>query len=403
MYMEFCIINNVEITVKNERSKAIVQKVKIHNKATRNMVEGIMRFLLGNFTKSYLLDDIQYDENTSKKYVPCYMGFGVGGIEYTIENGKMKQSMLNDYLYVPKFNPEWNSYVEYKSNKLVNEIIGVRTKIGGGNKGITDTFTDIYGKYIKTGSRDNESEMDSVMFYCKVEPGTLQDATVGVDRYGFAKRQICVSEIGMFPSGISGSCDMLSHVKLCNYKVYSGGDFEGEYTSDVPLKLINGFLAFQVPKDMESESGVVSTCIARGTFRVLNENDEVILTDKEGFATDASETKGYIYNQSEEIVGLVDYEHGVLRLYNPYTETMDVKVSYATKVNVPVKSNALYITDEDSIEVRWVITLAAIGKDNVFKKSVKKKYTDDNTQYDKEDVVIIPETGSQIISDAAQN
>jgi hypothetical protein len=48
---------------------------------------------------------------------------------------------------------------------------------------------------------------------------------------------------------------------------------------------------------------------------------------------------------------------------------------------------------EDSIVVRWVITLAAIGRDNVFRGSV----VDERGNEEEKDTVIVPELGTDII------
>lgn len=402
MFLEFGIINNVEITVRNEKSHKIVKKIEIHNKATRNMVEGVMRFLLGSFTKTSLLDKAQYPEEIANKYIPKYVGFGVGGIKYdTNQYGEIVQLGTGEGSVVPQQNVNWNSYVPYSSKKLVNEISGSRTAIGGGTKSITDTFTDIKGKYITTGDRKNESEMDSVMFYCKVQPNTLQKLRTS-DGKSFANGLMYISELGLFPSDDSSKDDLLSYVKLCNYKLTNSGVPEGDYTyQNVPCQY--GFMKFIVPQDGFDEDGnFVPRGIQRGTLRLSGSNSN--FRDFQDTSIEGSNaSRGYLYEDTgEDIVspsaesvpvGIIDYGYGFIRFFDSELQETSFNVSYVCNKNVMLKSNAICITESDSIIIRWVITFAAIGKDNVF----KLKTRNENNQLETQDIIKVPNLVDSVV------
>lgn len=390
--MEFGITNNVEIVVKNKKTNKIKKRINVHNKATRNMVEGIMRFLCGNFTETSLQDSIQYSSDIAEKYIPLYIGFGVGGIKTKVNNvGQIVQVPVSESIIAPQLDSMWSSYVNYGSTKLSKEVYGKREMI----KAVTDTFNDLDGKYIIVGDRKNESEMDSIMFYCKVEPETLQYA---LDKNGdriFNSESIFISELGIFSSGDSDRNDMLAHVKLNNYKTFGSDKLDSPYESENALRCRSGFMTFEVPDDVELEDGSLSIRgIQRGSFKICigGSGNQPTYVDTQN-VTDR--TKGFIYHVSdlEYPVGLIDYQYGIVRFYDTEISGNNFFVKYNVERDLSLDTDIIYITKDDSIIVRWVITLAAIGKDNLFKKSVKGK-----SGYETEYKQIIPEHGSQINS-----
>ena len=68
--MKLDIMNNVSVSVKDSDGN-IKQTVETHNKATRNMVRGILNFLEGKFTYASVLPQ---DDTDARKYIPCYIG-----------------------------------------------------------------------------------------------------------------------------------------------------------------------------------------------------------------------------------------------------------------------------------------------------------------------------------------
>lgn len=72
------VTNNVKVTVfdSNHNLKKIVTK---HNKATKNLVTGLIKFLRGEFTPSNLNQD--YNSGAAVGFIPAYISFGDGGLQ----------------------------------------------------------------------------------------------------------------------------------------------------------------------------------------------------------------------------------------------------------------------------------------------------------------------------------
>ena len=121
--MKFDIFNNVEINILDAETRDIKRSVSTHNKATRNMVKGIISFLSGNFTYAHVLEP---DETDARKFIPCFIGFGNGGFNGYDSDG------------VPIIDENWNGFVDYNSTKLVKEIPNSRSRI----RKIDNTFVD---------------------------------------------------------------------------------------------------------------------------------------------------------------------------------------------------------------------------------------------------------------------
>lgn len=78
---------NAKVVGPNHELKQNIDK---HNMATANLTEGVVKFLRGEFTESYisgLIPNIGNDFNIADQYIPAYMGIGVAGVDYT-EDGK---------------------------------------------------------------------------------------------------------------------------------------------------------------------------------------------------------------------------------------------------------------------------------------------------------------------------
>lgn len=194
--MGFSIINNVEIQVVNKDSRKIIKTVKTHNKATRNMVTGILRFVQGVFTKTDLKPDKpMYDDDIAKRFIPCYFNVGDGGVILD-DNGFPKTK--DGYERIPDLDSNWNETVPYMSTNLIREFTmsGARTKI----RKELDTL-------------DNDSvpsgDMDSLYFSCELSPGTPNK--------DYSNHAVYVTELGLFSGSIPNSDDLLAYVKLGNY------------------------------------------------------------------------------------------------------------------------------------------------------------------------------------------
>lgn len=373
--LEFGIINNVEICVMNRYTHVIKKTVRVHNKATRNMVEGIMRFLMGHFNATSLNDRPQYSDDIEKKYIPKYIGFGNGGI-VNVEN-------ITSYYYgsnAPVLSPSWNSYVPYNSSKLHREIFdGKKFEVNL----ITDTFADTKENNYSTPEIVKRSEMDSMMFFVEILPDDIP-RTVSSD----SAKSFFITEVGLYSSNDS-SGKLLAHVKLNNHIDHSSGDFLENVTLE-DLKCNSGIVTFNVPDNSEIPStdylertAIVVNGIKSGTFEVTI--DGSVYVDKE-------ETPGKLYRvtedgYSQDASGIVDYESGILRIYDLPESKTKATVRYTVNQIMTMNTDALFVGENDSIVVRWVITFAAIGKDNMFRLVTK----DDSGELVEQDVMEVPQ------------
>ena len=371
--LEFGIINNVEISVMNKYTHVIKKTVRTHNKATRNMVEGIMRFLMGHFNATSLNDKPQYSNDIEKKYIPKYIGFGNGGI-VNVEN-------ITSYYYgsnAPVLSPSWNSYVPYNSSKLQREIFdGKKFEVNL----ITDTFASTKENTYSTPEIVKRSEMDSMMFFVEILPDDIPRVASSDPVKSFF-----ITEVGLYSSDDS-SGKLLAHVKLNNHIDHSSGDFLENVTLE-DLKCNSGIVTFNVPNNSEIPSSdylgrtaIVVNGIKSGTFEVTI--DDSVYRDKE-------ETPGKLYlmtndGYSQDASGIVDYESGILRIYDLPESKTKATVKYTANQNMTMNTDALYVGENDSIVVRWVITFAAIGKDNIF-----RLVTTENGESVEHDVIEIP-------------
>lgn len=274
--MSFAIMNNVELRVVNKKSNTIVKTVRTHNKATRLMVTGILRFIEGLFTPTVRSDEAQYDPDVIKMYIPCYFNVGDGGVVRDDQTG-LQIPLDDNNKRIPELVNDWTEFVNYSSYRLDREIIGVGTNIrtpirsqqnlNANNPTDTLDQSKIIGG-VTTG------DMDSLCFTCEIQPGQLNTA--------FGNNAVFVTEVGLFAGADPSKDDLLAHVKLGNYKE-------------------------------ETETGKEVT-----------------------------------------------------------------------------KTNALYIRPDDTLMVRWVITIAAIGKDNILHADIQ----DEDGKTVQSDIVKIPDFGT---------
>ena len=351
-------MNNVEIQVLNRRTHEIKKPIRVHNKVNRKMVEGIMRFLQGHFTETFLNENIQYSNEIAEKYIPYCMGFGDGGVT--------SSAVTSTDSIIPSLEPDWNIYVPYNAVKMERELFynnetnePKRFKI---NK-ITSTFVDKNGDPVQ-----HIAEMDSLMFMCEVSP----DEHIMIDQSTNSVKPFFVTEVGMF----SKSGEMLSYLKLGNYPEMNSGTPISRQTQD-NCRCYNGVILFDIPESTEDsihgiEVGSVSVAVNGITYE------------------DSAENPGALY-VGGELSGAISYDQGIIRLYGDVNSEL-ASVSFIELADMELDTNSVYIRPDDSILVRWVITLAAIGKDNIFRGS-----TVDKNGETEEDITIIPELGTDIV------
>jgi hypothetical protein len=200
----FAVTNNVYIDVVNKKTNVVSQHVEKHNKATRQMVTGILRFLCGHFTDTTKNDNHQYD--SASKYIPCYAGFGDSNI------------VLQDGVPAPSSEPRipqqvddnWTEYVPYMSKKLEREFFTNHSKDEFGNDYITPSDSRLEIRDVKTTIEETPAgDMDSIYFYIEADTNYL-------NKY-YNNHAVYISELGLFSGSIPGKDDMLAYVRLHNY------------------------------------------------------------------------------------------------------------------------------------------------------------------------------------------
>lgn len=274
--------NNVYIDVVDKDTGMIKQSVSSHNKATRNMVHGIVNFLSGKFTYASAVQD---DDIDARKYIPCYIGFGTGGI-------------INDDPDNVVFDDAWNSVVDYYATDLVREIKGSRSRI----RKQDNTFKSNIGRDLP-----NCGSADSIILYTEISPNSLNEKCL--------KKSVCLTEFGLFPDD-SSSGNMLAHVKF-SYK-------DENVSTGTVIKTINisnseystntsGEFVLDV-EDVEHCSPILTRGSISGNVAFTYNNVEMyvpFIDDSDGnlvcteSVIDASTST--VFATSGEIIGTVDY------------------------------------------------------------------------------------------------
>ena len=201
--MGFTISNNVDILVMDTRSNIVTKHIQTHNKATRQMVSGLIRFLNGDFNKTFLQPNPQY--SNTEQYIPCFLGCGDGGVVlYENSEGQIVPKPSEANPRVPELESDWDEYVDYNAKKFVREFFTGKEE----GEGISGTRSQIR-KATLTLEDDSTADMDSIYFYCEVRPGEL-------NMY-YNNNPLFISEIGLFATPVPGTEDLLAYIKLGNY------------------------------------------------------------------------------------------------------------------------------------------------------------------------------------------
>lgn len=200
----FAVTNNVYIDVMNKETGIVSQHVEKHNKATRRMVTGILRFLCGHFTDTTKNNIPQYE--SASRYIPCYAGFGdsnivlQNGIPATSSESRIPQQVSDD----------WTEYVPYMSTKLEREFFTKYKKDEFGNDYVEPTDSRLEIRDVKTTIEETPAgDMDSIYFYIEADTNYL-------NKY-YGNHAVYVSELGLFSGSVPGTDDMLAYVRLHNY------------------------------------------------------------------------------------------------------------------------------------------------------------------------------------------
>ena len=191
--LEFGVDSNVHIQVVGPQN-VITKTIDVHNKATRQLVSGILRFIQGEFTPSNKRDSSIIYASQAKKYIPCFIGAGTGGVILT-------DAGIPDYndpdRYLPKLTPEWMSddnIVQYTDTKLAKEIDSVsRYDIGV----IIENENNEYNSFA--------GDIQQIVYKTTIKPNYYNDMyNVTAD--------IFITELGLFASNVPNDDSLLARV-----------------------------------------------------------------------------------------------------------------------------------------------------------------------------------------------
>ena len=196
--MAFGLMNNVSIEVIDTKTSRRTKTVEIHNKATRGMVFGILRFLMGHFSKTEV--NPEHEPDNSSIYIPCYFNVGDGGVVLTEGLPTTKA----DNPRIPELDPDWNETVDYLSTDLTREFTGNERAV--------------IRKQTTTLQNTPTADMDSIYFHCQIFPGTINAQ--------YSNNDVYVTELGLFSTNTANSGNLLAQVKLGNYKESEDSDWK---------------------------------------------------------------------------------------------------------------------------------------------------------------------------------
>ena len=205
--MSFSVINNVYIDVINKESGVIEKHVEKHNKATRQMVVGLLRFLSGHFTATSENDKPLYAQD-AKRYIPCYFNVGDGGV---ILNDDGIPQHQEDNTKIPLLMDDWDYNVNYLATKLTREF---NSEYRATAQKVENSFSIQTSSGPRTpssisGDVPPAGDMDSLYFYCEIYPDSANS-----ERKDYP---VFITELGLFSDKVPGNSDLLAYVKLGNY------------------------------------------------------------------------------------------------------------------------------------------------------------------------------------------
>lgn len=346
--MNIDLTNNVEIQIKDKNTDKVKETHRYHNKATRNMVRGILGFLKGDFTYARVVEP---DEVDARKFIPCFMGFGNGGfIEFDSDG-------------IPIFDENWDGYVDYNSTKLVNEIPNSRSRI----RKIDNTFIDS-----DTGKKlNNAGDMDSIILHCEISPDVLNAK--------YQDNPVYVSEIGLFPNSVGDN--MLACVRTDDFSTTQEYTIEhispgSEYGTDRPITdLMFRIISLGSNYILYSMRGRVTLGSGDSSYHPqiafhLDENNDLISENSSSWGSHNSipdivigHLEGFkvtIYMDKFRESSQFPYGLETSGTFRGYV--IQARVSQETKtITIP----ALILQPNDVMSIKWTITIASIGPNSV--------------------------------------
>lgn len=214
--IEFVVDSNVHIEIVSPQ-KVVCQTVDKHNKATKRLVEGLLRFIRGEFNTTYRRTDeseIVY-LSQAKNYIPCFINIGTGGIRLNsngfpdIDTESPRTPPMEELLgsKIPWWDADTN-YVKFTDMQLyLEQLVVSREEI----KAIAqdEAATNIA----------QVGDIEQIIFSVEVPPGKFNQIYKG------ETKDIFITELGLYASGVPGEKDLLARVILKNqYERDSNGN-----------------------------------------------------------------------------------------------------------------------------------------------------------------------------------
>ena len=284
--IEFVVNSNVHIEIVSPQN-VVRQTVDKHNKATRRLVEGILRFVRGEFNTTYRrtdLSEIVYLDQ-AKNYIPCYINIGTGGIRLNSEGfpdvdpdsprtPPMEESLLGEQI------PTWDSdenYVKFTDTQLcLEQLVVSREEIKAIAQDETSTNLPQVG------------DIEQIILSTEVPPGKFNQI------YNGETGDIFITELGLYASGVPGEKDLLARVILKNQYAIDPNTGEVKPTGKTQILYVR-------PQD---------TILLKWTISIVALDDTSMVDEQTTITTDAGifdVSQGSLINDVIPYNGVIEY------------------------------------------------------------------------------------------------
>ena len=284
--IEFVVNSNVHIEIVSPQN-VVLQTVDKHNKATRRLVEGILRFVRGEFNTTYRrtdLSEIVYLDQ-AKNYIPCYINIGTGGIRLNSggfpdvdpdspRTPPMEESLLGEQI------PAWDSdenYVKFTDTQLcLEQLVVSREEIKAIAQDETSTNIPQVG------------DIEQIILSTEVPPGKFNQI------YNGETRDIFITELGLYASGVPGEKDLLARVILKNQYAIDPNTEEVKPTGKTQILYVR-------PQD---------TILLKWTISIVALDDTSMVDEQTTITTDAGifdVSQGSLINDVIPYNGVIEY------------------------------------------------------------------------------------------------
>ena len=200
----FSIDNNVTLTVIGP-GHTMKQRINKHNKATKNMVLGLIKFLRGELTPSNVSGSVvSHNIKQAKQYIPAFISFGDGGLAQ-IGTYKPDGTLVADIDDVVT-NIKRLSSTKFVTNDMTHELVG--NSIGNTNNtnNITATNLPFMGRLPLVQTSYNSDTSDSLTLKLS---GLITKGYYPSNFYTAYQREtntpIYLSELGLWANDYNGS------------------------------------------------------------------------------------------------------------------------------------------------------------------------------------------------------